>query len=77
MINVGSGYEISIKNLAEEIKKIIKFNGNLIFDNSMPDGNPRKLLDSSLINELGWKAETNIKTGLEKTYNWFLENIKL
>ena len=43
----------------------------------MPDGNPRKLLDSSLINELGWKAETNIKTGLEKTYNWFLENIKL
>ena len=77
LINVGSGYEISIKNLAEEIKKIIKFNGNLIFDNSMPDGNPRKLLDSSLINELGWKAETNIKTGLEKTYNWFLENIKL
>ena len=39
----------------------------------MPDGNPRKLLDSSLINELGWKAETNIKTGLEKTYNWFLK----
>ena len=77
LINVGSGYEISIKNLAEEIKKIIKFNGNLTFDNSMPDGNPRKLLDSSLINELGWKAETNIKTGLEKTYNWFLENIKL
>ena len=77
LINVGSGYEISIKNLAEEIKKIIKFNGNLIFDNSMPDGNQRKLLDSSLINELGWKAETNIKTGLEKTYNWFLENIKL
>ena len=77
LINVGSGYEISIKNLAEEIKEIIKFNGNLTFDNSMPDGNPRKLLDSSLINELGWKAETNIKTGLEKTYNWFLENIKL
>ena len=77
LINVGSGYEISIKNLAEEIKEIIKFNGNLTFDNSMPDGNPRKLLDSSLINALGWKAETNIKTGLEKTYNWFLENIKL
>ena len=77
LINVGSGYEVSIRNLAEEIKNIIKFEGNLTFDNSMPDGNPRKLLDSSLINELGWKAETNIKTGLEKTYNWFLENIKL
>ena len=77
LINVGSGYEISIKNLAEEIKNILKFEGNLTFDNSMPDGNPRKLLDSSLINELGWKAETDIKAGLEKTYSWFLENIKL
>ncbi len=77
LINVGSGYEISIKNLAKEIKNIIKFEGNLTFDNSMPDGNPRKLLDSSLINNLGWKAETDIKTGLEKTYSWFLENIKL
>ena len=77
LINVGSGYEISIKNLAEEIKNILEFEGNLTFDNSMPDGNPRKLLDSSLINNLGWKAKTDIKTGLKKTYNWFLENIKL
>ena len=77
LINVGSGYEISIKNLAEEIKNILEFEGNLTFDNSMPDGNPRKLLDSSLINNLGWKAKTDIKTGLKKTYSWFLENIKL
>ena len=57
LINVGSGIEISILNLAKEIKEIVKFEGNLVFDSSKPDGNPRKLLDSSLINNLGWTAK--------------------
>ena len=56
LLNVGSGEEISIKSLAELISEIVGFNGNLIFDSSMPDGNPRKLLDSTLINNLGWSC---------------------
>ncbi len=75
LINVGSGSEISILNLAKEIKEIVKFEGNLVFDSSKPDGNPRKLLDSSLINNLGWTAKTNLKDGLNSTYKWYLSNI--
>ena len=75
LINVGSGSEISILNLAKEIKEIVKFEGNLVFDSSKPDGNPRKLLDSSLINNLGWMAKTNLKEGLNSTYKWYLSNI--
>ena len=75
LINVGSGIEISILNLAKEIKEIVKFEGNLVFDSSKPDGNPRKLLDSSLINNLGWTAKTNLKDGLNSTYKWYLSNI--
>ncbi len=76
LLNVGSGEEISIKDLSEKIKKIIDFKGELVFDNSKPDGNPRKLLDSNLINSLGWKSSTNLDEGLELTYKWFVENFK-
>ena len=75
LLNVGSGEEISIKSLAELISEIVGFNGNLIFDSSMPDGNPRKLLDSTLINNLGWSAKTSLEKGLKLTYNWYVENI--
>ena len=67
LLNIGSGYEISIYDLAKKIKNVIGFQGNLIFDNSMPDGNPRKLLDSSKINELGWESKIDIDTGLKLT----------
>ena len=67
--------EISIKSLAELISEIVGFNGNLIFDSSMPDGNPRKLLDSTLINKLGWSAKTSLEKGLKLTYNWYVKNI--
>ena len=74
LINVGSGIETTIYDLAYLIKEIIEYDGELKFDVSMPDGTPRKLLDSSKILSLGWKARINLKDGIETTYNWFLNN---
>ena len=74
LLNVGSGYEISIYELAKKIKDVIGFQGDLVFDDSMPDGNPRKLLDSSRINEMGWKPKIDIDKGLKLTYDWFKKN---
>lgn len=75
LINIGSGQEVTILDLAKKIKKIVNFNGELIFDSSKPDGNPRKLLDSSLINSLGWYPEIKLEEGLKNTYDWYLENL--
>lgn len=74
LINIGSGEEISILNLAEMIKNIVGFQGDLIFDSTKPDGNPRKLLDSSLINSYGWLPKTKLDTGLKFSYDWFSKN---
>ena len=74
LLNVGSGHEITIKNLAEKIKKVIAYQGELIFDTSMPDGNPRKLIDSQKIKNLGWEPSIDLDEGLKITYSWFLEN---
>ena len=74
LLNIGSGIEITIKNLAEKIKAVVGYEGNLKFDKSKPDGNPRKLLDSTLINELGWESETKLDVGLKLSYDWFLKN---
>tara|TARA_B100001996_G_C18584815_1_gene563766 strand:- start:177 stop:1103 length:927 start_codon:yes stop_codon:yes gene_type:complete len=74
LINVGTGEEISIIDLATLIKEIIGFEGEITNDMNMPDGNPRKLLDSSLINNLGWKSSIDLETGLKMSYEWFLEN---
>ena len=74
LINVGSGKEISIKNLATLIADIMDYKGDLIFNKDMPDGNPRKLLDSSLINSYGWKATTSLEDGLSKSIDWFKSN---
>ncbi len=62
--------------LAEKIRDIIGFSGELIFDKSMPDGNPRKLLDSSLINNLGWSPDVDLDSGLKITYDWYKNSIK-
>ncbi|MEC9381466.1 MAG: GDP-L-fucose synthase [Thermodesulfobacteriota bacterium] len=75
LLNIGSGEEISIKELAEKIQTVVGYKGSLQFDESKPDGNPRKLLDSSKINELGWKSTTNLDEGLKKSYDWFSKNI--
>jgi len=74
ILNIGSGYEISISDLAEKIKEVLEFEGNLVFDSSMPDGNPRKLLDSSKIKSLGWESKTTLHDGLKTTYDWYLKN---
>jgi len=74
LYNVGFGEEISIMDLAFKIKNIINFQGELDFDSSMPDGNPRKLIDTTRLNDLGWRPITNLDTGLEQTYKWYLEN---
>ena len=70
-INIGSGKEISICELALKISKLVKYEGQITFDTNKPDGTPRKLLDSSLIGSLGWKTEVSLKEGLKKTYNFF------
>ena len=68
LYNVGSGYEISIKELALLIKKIVGYNGEIRWDNSKPDGTPRKLLDSCKMNDLGWKAKIDLKKGINEVY---------
>ncbi|MCY4044648.1 MAG: GDP-L-fucose synthase [Cellvibrionales bacterium] len=73
-INVGTGQDVTIRELAETIKAVVGFEGELVFDTDKPDGTPRKLLDVSLIHSLGWQAETSLNQGLAKAYQWFLEN---
>lgn len=72
IINVGSGFEISIKDLVELISDVVGYKGEIVFVVDMPDGMMRKLIDSSKINKLGWKAKTNLRDGIEKTYMNFL-----
>lgn len=73
-LNVGSGIDLSIVELAELISKVTGFSGKIIYDSSKPDGTPRKLLDVSRINSLGWKYKTELIDGIRTTYNWFLKN---
>lgn len=73
-LNVGTGVELKIKDLAYLIKEVIGFEGKLVFDITKPDGMPRKLLDISRISQLGWKPKIDLKEGLEKTYKYFCEN---
>ena len=75
ILNVGSGSEISIKDLAMKIKETVEFNGDLYFDTNMPDGNPRKLLDSKKIHDFGWGPEIELDDGLRSVYNWYLKNV--
>jgi len=73
-INVGSGQEISIKNLADKISKAVGFSGEIIWDSSKPDGTMRKVLDSSRIANLGWKPTISLDQGIASTVEWYLEN---
>ncbi len=75
LLNIGSGEEISIEDLSMLIKKITNFNGEIEFDVSKPDGNPRKLLDSEKINSLGWNSKISLEEGIESTYSWYINNL--
>ena len=74
IVNVGSGEEVSIRELAQLICKVTGFTGRLEFDPSKPDGTPRKLVDTGKLRSLGWKSTTNLETGLQQTYKWYINN---
>ncbi|MCY6353841.1 GDP-L-fucose synthase family protein [Clostridium sp. ZS2-4] len=74
-INIGTGKDMSIKELAEIIKEIVGFDGELRFNRDKPDGTPKKLLDVSRLEKLGWKYKTELYDGLVKTYSWYLDKI--
>jgi GDP-L-fucose synthase len=75
LYNVGSGIDLTIKQLAETIQKITGHQGAIIWDNTKPDGTPRKLMDVSKMNALGWKHRVALEEGIQKTYNWFLNSL--
>lgn len=76
LYNVGTGEDITIQQLAATIQKIVGHTGQVIWDDSKPDGTPRKLLDVSKMHNIGWKHQTDLEQGIQKTYQWFLENIE-
>ncbi len=75
-LNIGTGKDLTITELAKMISDIVGFRGEVVYDHSKPDGTLRKLLDVSRINNLGWKAKTKLSEGIEKTYKWFLSSQK-
>ncbi|MFB5193654.1 GDP-L-fucose synthase family protein [Neobacillus sp. KR4-4] len=74
IVNIGVGEDLPIKELAEKIKETVGFTGEIQFDTTKPDGTPRKLVDVTKLNSLGWKATTSLEEGLKKAYLWFLDN---
>ncbi|MCK9210529.1 MAG: GDP-L-fucose synthase [Ignavibacteriaceae bacterium] len=75
-INIGTGEDLTIAELAELIKKIVGFTGEIIYDTTKPDGTPRKLLDVSRLHNLGWNHKTSLEEGIKKTYTWFVDQLK-
>ncbi|MBW1657686.1 GDP-L-fucose synthase family protein [Flavobacterium quisquiliarum] len=75
LYNVGTGVDLTIKDLAEIIQKIVGYKGDIIWDTTKPDGTPRKLMDVSKMHALGWQHQVKFEEGIKKTYDWFLENI--
>ena len=76
LYNIGTGKDITIKELAETIQKVVGHQGEIIWDATKPDGTPRKLMDVSKMAAMGWEYSTELQEGIEKTYQWFLENIE-
>lgn len=74
IVNVGVGKDVSIAELADIVRGIVGYEGGIRFDSLKPDGTPRKLLDVTALNELGWEASTTLDEGVRKTYGWYLEN---
>ncbi len=74
-INIGSGDEVTIRELADIIASVVGYDGGYTYDDTKPDGTPRKLMDNSRIHALGWQAPTKLKDGMAKTYDWYLKNV--
>ena len=75
-INVGTGKDVTIREMAETMKEVVGFKGNLTFDTTKPDGSPRKLIDVSRLSNMGWKYSIDLEGGLKKTYKWYLTQDK-
>lgn len=75
-VNIGTGEEVSIKELAETVKDVVGFDGELVFNTDMPDGTPRKLTTVDKLHGLGWKHKVSLNEGIKLAYSWFLENYK-
>ena len=73
-INIGTGEDHTIRELADLIKNIVNYEGDVLFDTTKPDGTPRKLLDNGLIKRLGWKSKISLEEGIKSTYEWYKEN---
>lgn len=76
LYNVGTGVDLTIRELAETIQEIVGHEGDIIWDDTKPDGTPRKLMDMSKMHSLGWKHQVEFEEGIKRTYDWFLENIE-
>ncbi len=74
IVNIGVGEDISIGELAELVRNVVGYSGDITYDTTKPDGTPRKLLDVSKLRDLGWRAETPFKEGIRQTYAWFTES---
>ena len=70
------GNDLRIADLADMVRDVVGFEGEIVYDASKPDGTPRKLVDTSKINALGWHAKTGLRDGIENTYRWFLDNVE-
>ena len=75
-VNIGTGEEVSIRELAETIKEVVGFKGKLVFNTEMPDGTPRKLTTVDKLHELGWTHKVGLNEGIKLAYSWFVENYK-
>ena len=75
-VNIGTGEEVSIRELAETVKEVVGFKGDLVFNTDMPDGTPRKLTTVDKLHGLGWKHKVTLNEGIKRAYTWFLENYK-
>jgi len=73
-INIGTGKDVTIREMAETMKEVVGFGGKLTFDTTKPDGSPRKLIDVSRLSNMGWQYTTDLRSGLERTYEWYLEH---
>ena len=74
IVNIGTGQDVTIKELAVMVKEIVGFGGEVVWDSSKPDGTPRKLLDVSRLHSLGWHAKTGLREGVDKTYDWYVKH---